>query len=32
MIYPIVAFGNPILKKEAAEIAEGTNLDALIKD
>lgn len=32
MIYPIVAFGNPILKKEAAEISEGTNLDALIKD
>jgi peptide deformylase len=32
MIYPIVAFGNPILKKEAAEIAEGTNLEALIKD
>jgi peptide deformylase len=32
MIYPIVAFGNPILKKEAAEIAEGTKLDALIKD
>jgi len=32
MIYPIVAFGNPILKKEAEEIAEGTNLEALIKD
>jgi len=32
MIYPIVAFGNSILKKEAAEIAEGTKLDALIKD
>lgn len=32
MIYPIVAFGNPILKKEAADIAEGTNLDTLIKD
>jgi peptide deformylase len=32
MIYPIVAFGNPILKKEAEEIAEGTNIDTLIKD
>ena len=32
MIYPIVAFGNPILKKEAEEIEEGTNIDALIKD
>lgn len=32
MIYPIVAYGNPILKKEAEEINEGTELDALIKD
>lgn len=32
MIYPIVAFGNPILKKEAEEITEGTNIDALIKN
>lgn len=32
MIYPIVAFGNPILKKEAAEIAEGANLETLIQD
>ena len=32
MIYPIVAFGNPILKKEAEEIVEGTNLDTLIHD
>ncbi|MDG1277126.1 MAG: peptide deformylase [Algoriphagus sp.] len=32
MIYPIVAFGNPILKKEAEEIGEGTNIDSLIKD
>ncbi len=32
MIYPIVAYGNPILKKEAEEIKEGTNLDALIQD
>lgn len=32
MIYPIVAYGNPILKKEAEEINEGTELDDLIKD
>lgn len=32
MIYPIVAYGNPILKKEAEEINEGTALDAMIKD
>lgn len=32
MIYPIVAYGNPILKKEAEEINEGTELDSLIKD
>jgi hypothetical protein len=32
MIYPIVAFGNPILKKEAEEIEEGSNLDSLIKN
>jgi len=32
MIYPIVAFGNPILKKEAEEINEGTVLDSMIKD
>lgn len=32
MIYPIVAYGNPILKKEADEIGEGTQLDELIKD
>ncbi len=32
MIYPIVAYGNPILKKEAEEIAEGTGLNTLIKD
>jgi len=32
MIYPIVAFGNPILKKEAEEIEEGTNIESLIKD
>lgn len=32
MIYPIVAYGNPILKKEAEEITEGTDLKALISD
>lgn len=32
MIYPIVAFGNPILKKEAVEITEGEDISALIKD
>jgi peptide deformylase len=32
MIYPIVAFGNPILKKEALEITEGENISTLIKD
>ena len=32
MIYPIVAYGNPILKREAEEIAEGTDLNTLIKD
>ena len=32
MIYPIVAYGNPILKREAEEIAEGTNMNILIKD
>jgi peptide deformylase len=32
MIYPIVAYGNPILKREADEIAEGTDLNALIQD
>jgi peptide deformylase len=32
MIYPIVAYGNPILKKEAEEIKEGENLSELIQD
>ncbi|MCR9016580.1 peptide deformylase [Aquiflexum gelatinilyticum] len=32
MIYPIVAFGNPILKKEAEEIHEGENINELIQD
>ncbi|MBN7818145.1 peptide deformylase [Algoriphagus pacificus] len=32
MIYPIVAYGNPILKKEAEEINEGTEIDELIKN
>jgi len=30
MIYPIVAFGNPILKKEAAEINEGDDISLLV--
>lgn len=32
MIYPIVAYGHPILKKEALEITEGEDLKPLIKD
>ncbi|HSI74384.1 MAG TPA: peptide deformylase [Lunatimonas sp.] len=32
MIYPIIAYGNPILKKEAEEIPEGEDISALIKD
>lgn len=32
MIYPIVAFGNPILKKEAEEIKEGEDISSLIQD
>nr|MBI1231488.1 peptide deformylase [Cytophagales bacterium] len=32
MIYPIVAFGNPILKKEAAEINEGADISLLVAD
>lgn len=32
MIYPIVAYGNPILKKEAEEIKEGENVKDLIQD
>ncbi|WP_158859119.1 peptide deformylase [Lunatibacter salilacus] len=32
MIYPIIAYGNPILKKEAEEITEGEDISALIKD
>jgi len=32
MIYPIVAYGNPILKREAEEIKEGTDVSALISD
>lgn len=32
MIYPIVAYGNPILKKEAEEIKEGENINELIQD
>lgn len=32
MIYPIVAYGNPILKKEAVDIVEGEDVKPLIKD
>jgi peptide deformylase len=32
MIYPIVAYGNPILKKEAEEIEEGNDIKALVAD
>jgi peptide deformylase len=32
MIYPIVAYGNPILKKESEEIREGEDVKGLIKD
>lgn len=32
MIYPIVAYGNPILKREAEEISEGTDLNSLIQN
>lgn len=32
MIYPIVAYGNPILKREAKEIKEGEDVSGLIAD
>jgi peptide deformylase len=32
MIYPIVAYGNPVLKKEAVDLAEGSDLTQLIQD
>lgn len=32
MIYPIVAYGNPILKREAEEINEGDDVSAIIAD
>jgi peptide deformylase len=32
MIYPIVAYGNPVLKKEAEELPEGSDLTQLIQD
>ncbi|MDN3687039.1 peptide deformylase [Cyclobacterium jeungdonense] len=32
MIYPIVAYGNPILKREAEEIQEGDDVKGLVKD
>jgi len=31
MIYPIVAYGNPILKKEAEDLPEGSDLTQLIQ-
>ena len=32
MIYPIVGYGNPILKREAEEIKEGDDVSAIIAD
>jgi peptide deformylase len=32
MIYPIVAYGNPVLKKEAVDLAKGSDLTQLIQD
>lgn len=32
MIYPIVAFGHPVLRKEAEEIREGEDVSGLIHD
>lgn len=32
MIYPIVAYGDPVLKKEAEEIVPGTDLQKLVDD
>ncbi len=32
MIYPIVAYGHPVLKKEAEELPEGSDLTQLIQD
>jgi peptide deformylase len=32
MIYPIVAYGNPILKREAEEVREGEDVSGLIAD
>ena len=32
MIYPIVAYGNPILKKEAEDLAEGSDVSQLLQD
>lgn len=32
MIYPIVAYGNPVLKKEAVDLVEGSDLTQLIQD
>lgn len=32
MIYPIVAFGDPVLKKKAEEIEKGTDIKKLVED
>lgn len=32
MIYPIVAFGDPVLKKKAEEIEKGTDIHKLVED
>ena len=32
MIYPIVGYGNPILKREAEEIKEGDDVSGIIAD
>ncbi|MDH5379760.1 MAG: peptide deformylase [Cyclobacteriaceae bacterium] len=32
MIYPIVVFGNPVLKKRAEDIEQGTDLTKLVED
>lgn len=32
MIYPIVAYGDPVLRKKAEDIAQGSNLKQLIED
>ena len=32
MVYPIVAFGDPVLRKRAQDIPQGTDLSALVND